>query len=256
VALLAIFPQLFSSISFDWTNVICSYLFVLSPNSLGEIGTVTQTGWTLCFEAYFYAVFAILLALPRRWFLIMASAIFGAGLLMPVVGIPIAPWAIVAARPLVLEFYAGAIIGLLFLRGGHLPVGVSILAIVVGAGWIVAIPSADEWHHILFWGTGSVLILAGAVSLECYGVRVPKALIALGASSYSLYLVHPLILPPLGKVWARIGLSFLPPLIPGVTAFVIAVLIAHGVYLCIERPITDRLKAWSPATRPLRSIYG
>ena len=76
VLLLAFAPRLFASTQFDWLNVISSYFFLLSKNSAGQIGTVMQTGWTLCFELYFYLLFAILLNFPRKYFLILIGAIF------------------------------------------------------------------------------------------------------------------------------------------------------------------------------------
>src|SRR5262249_31198174 len=79
VLLLALAPQLFSSVQFDWTYVISSYVFLLSQNSAGDIGVVIQTGWTLCFEAYFYLWFALLLNWPRQWFLFASGVVFLGG---------------------------------------------------------------------------------------------------------------------------------------------------------------------------------
>jgi peptidoglycan/LPS O-acetylase OafA/YrhL len=249
VVLLIAAPRLFASIELDWTNVACSYLFLLSANSIGDVGTVTQTGWTLCFEAYFYLVFTALLLLPRHYFLVVAGAVFGIGLVIGASSLPVAPWATVAVRPLILEFYLGTVIAFLFLRGHSLPAAGAVFAIVLGISGIALVDATNDWKRVLFWGGGSGLVLAGAVSLEHFGIRVPRTLIALGASSYSLYLVHPLVVPPIGKVWATAGLSNLSAFAPGTLAFAAALLIAHGVYLWIEKPMTERLKN---AAFPLR----
>jgi len=60
VLLLAFFPRLFVSVKFERAYVIMSYVFLLSQNSAESIGTLIQTGWTLCFEFYFYFLFAVL----------------------------------------------------------------------------------------------------------------------------------------------------------------------------------------------------
>jgi exopolysaccharide production protein ExoZ len=79
VVLLIVIPNVFSSVKLVWANVVFSYFFLLSQLPSGDINTVVIVGWTLCFEAYFYLVFALLLHLPRRYFLatsglVLASA--------------------------------------------------------------------------------------------------------------------------------------------------------------------------------------
>jgi exopolysaccharide production protein ExoZ len=222
--------------------VLCSYAFVLSPNSLGDVGTVTQTGWTLCYEAYFYLVFAFLLALPRRFFLPAAAIIFGIGLIVGASGVPVPPWATVAANPLVLEFLLGTALALLFLRGAALPAWLAIAVMIVGVCEIVLTPGGENWNRVLTWGSAAGLILFGALSLERYQVKVPKLLVALGASSYAPYLAHPLFLGAFGKAWGLLQLSNLPAIVPSALAFIAVLAVGHATYVLIERPITNRLK--------------
>src|ERR1700751_4327443 len=107
VVLLIAVPSVFSSVKLDWVNVVCSYFFLLSQMPSGDINTVVIVGWTLCFEAYFYLVFALLLNLPRRYFLAASGFIFCVGLVIgPAYNVP--PWATVAVRPLVFEFFFGS----------------------------------------------------------------------------------------------------------------------------------------------------
>jgi exopolysaccharide production protein ExoZ len=42
LGLLVAMPGMFSSITLNWSNVFCSYLFVMSRNSLGDIGTLRR----------------------------------------------------------------------------------------------------------------------------------------------------------------------------------------------------------------------
>jgi exopolysaccharide production protein ExoZ len=255
VALLVCAPSLFSTIKLDWTNVVSSYLFILSPNSEGVVGTVTQTGWTLCYEFYFYALFGILLFLPRRYFLITAGLIFIAGLIVGMAGTSVPPWAAVATNPLLAEFYLGSIIAFMFLAGFSLPSGIAIVAIVLSVvGILVASgPTDGNWQRVLWWGLPCAVILASAVSLERIGIRVPKILIALGASSYSLYLVHPFVLPAFGKVWSLMHLAAkTPPFVPGLLAFVAALIVGHGVHVWLEKPMTKWFLRAFPDRRRVR----
>jgi exopolysaccharide production protein ExoZ len=253
VALLACTPSLFSTVKLDWNNVGCSYLFLLSPNSEGVVGTVTQTGWTLCYEFYFYVMFAALLLLPRKYFLVAAGLIFTVGLLVDAASTTVPPWATIATNPLLVEFYLGSIIAFLFLAGFSLPPGIAILAIVLSVAGILAAGELTEgnWVRVMLWGVPCAIILASAVSLERIGIRVPRVLVALGASSYSLYLVHPFVLPAFGKAWSFMHLAGkTSAFVPGLIAFSAALILAHGVHVWLEKPMT----AWLLKVFPDRLV--
>lgn len=235
-------PQLFPNLRFDWLNVILSYGFLLSRTSNGDITTVVSVGWTLCFEAYFYVIFAILLNWPRRYFLLVAALIFATGILVGLSGLPIPPPATVAVRPLLIEFLFGVVIGLVFLKDKALPLPLSIL-LVIGSAVVLGISAPpDDWRRLALWGLPCAMILAAGLSWERSGMRVPKWLIALGASSYSLYLVHNLVISLVGKVWKFFHLSYVPPVVPGVVAFVAALAVAHVIYIWLEKPLIDWLR--------------
>ena len=91
-------PRLFSSVEFTWTYVVSSYLFLLSENSAGQVGTVIQTGWSLYFEVYFYLLFAIFLNLPPKYFLIASGAVFAIDIILGNVSQNFPPWATVATE--------------------------------------------------------------------------------------------------------------------------------------------------------------
>ncbi|MBE0583986.1 MAG: acyltransferase, partial [Desulfofustis sp.] len=208
VLLLAGAPGLFSEVQFDRQHVIFSYLLLLSKNSTGNVGTVMQTGWTLCYEAYFYLLFALLLNLPRKYFLGVSGALFITGVALA--ALPWSPpvWATVAMDPLLFEFYLGALLAFLFLNGRVLPRHFAVAAIVLGISAIFMGGNIDinanKWTRVVCWGLPCAAILFGAISLEHTKLKVPKLLSALGDSSYSLYLAHPFIVPALGKAWVML----------------------------------------------------
>jgi peptidoglycan/LPS O-acetylase OafA/YrhL len=245
VGLLIAFPKAFLSLTLDWHNVLLSYLFLLSRTPAGNINTVVVTGWSLCYEVYFYAIFAAFLFLPRKFFLAGTGAIFAAGLFLNAMVADVPAWATVATSPLLIEFYLGTIIALVFVAGFALPIGLAWVAIVAGFAIIPILgdPVGGDWSRVLIWGLPSAAILVGAVSLERAAIRVPKILVALGASSYSVYLTHPFVVVPIAKLWAILGLTQkLPAYVLALFLFGAALLIGHFVYLWLEKPITEKLK--------------
>jgi exopolysaccharide production protein ExoZ len=254
VALLVFAPRLFSEVRLDGYNIICSYLFLLSKNSQGVVGTVMQTGWTLCFEVYFYLLFAIFLFAPRKYFLVLCGAVFIAGVvLVGASGLAIPPWATVATDPILFEFYLGAAIAFLYLKGFHLPRPLAVAAIVLAFSVIFLTGGVDlgRWTRTLCWGLPGAALLLGFISLEHTGMTVPKLFVALGDSSYSLYLVHPFIVPALGKVWVALHLSQKwPAACLAVLAFGCALVAGYVLYIAIEKPITRWLSTAGLSRRP------
>jgi exopolysaccharide production protein ExoZ len=257
VILLAFAPRLFSSVEFTWTYVVSSYLFLLSENSAGQVGTVIQTGWSLCFEVYFYLLFAIFLNLPRKYFLIASGAVFASGIILGNVSGKIPPWATVATDPILFEFYLGAAIAFLFVKGFAPSRTVAISAIILGIATLFVTRNINLgiWTHLICRGFPSGAILLGAISLERVRIRVPKLFVALGDSSYSLYLTHPFILPALGKLWLALHLSErTSPVVLGLIGFSCSLSVGHAVYLLIEKPITTWLSQTWSAYKPLSAI--
>jgi exopolysaccharide production protein ExoZ len=241
VLLLLLLPGLFSNLKFEWQHVISSYLFLLSKNNVGNVGTVLQTGWTLCYEMYFYFLFAILLMLPRKRFLPVAGSVFMAGIALGELAVPLPVWLTVTTNPILLEFYLGAVIAFLYLKGLCLSRPWALALIASGIATILLTENVDQgqWPRVIFWGLPGGALLLGAVSLERAGLITPRLLVALGNSSYSLYLLHPFLMPALGKTWTAFHLgNTLSPFVLFFSGFSIAILAGHAAYLAIEKPIT------------------
>jgi exopolysaccharide production protein ExoZ len=256
VVLLLIVPGAFSTQRLDLNNVVPSYLLLLSREPNGSLNTILPTGWSLCYEMYFYALFALLLFLSRRMFLIAAGAVFAVGLAIYAAGIKVPAWATVATNPLLLEFFFGTLIAFLFIQGHYLP---PLLAVVGVAASISAVlllgdPIPSEWMmRVLYWGLPAAIILLAAISLERAGLRVPRFLTALGESSYSLYLFHIFLVVAFAKMWSYAHLTeTLPVYLLGLGSFVGALGISHMIYLHVEKPLTQWLRSLSALQRPSR----
>jgi exopolysaccharide production protein ExoZ len=215
-----------SGLSLDPRRIATSFVFI----PYGEINTrrivlpVLPVGWTLNMEMFFYAIFTLVLFLPRYRMVALTCVLCGlvmAGLVFRPTGL-FAGW----THILMLEFVAGGWLGMAWVRPQwrrRIAVG-----LIVAMGLWLIIPTGR-------FGVAVTLIVAAVLFLEGRGI-IPRwrPLLLLGDASYSIYLWQ---LFPLLFVF-RLGSRFhvAPPVLAVVT---ILVALAGGViaYLLIERPL-------------------
>ena len=222
-------------------------------------------GWTLIFEMFFYAVFAIALLAKRRLavvanvtvFLLCFTLVFGPAAATPPSTQP--PTAIgvgYLADPIILEFVFGMVIALAFRAGGRLPMWATISMIVAGVIWLAATLSALPRPYSA--GIAAALIVAG-MSLSSMPSPKPtplvRAVVFLGDISYSLYCTHLLSFSLVAWIVASLALS------PGNAwtymgaMLATGLVIATGTYLMFEKPTTNLLKKLIQRPRlPLSSV--
>lgn len=200
--------------SYQGQGVLASYL--LWPQAQLPLLTV---GWTLIHEMYFYLVMTATLALAteRRLPAVMAAwaalVIAAQFRLAP----DHTPWVHLVLNALTLEFIAGVALGLYWHR---VPARVARWSLPAGAiGMIVAmlvldyiadatatLPAAYPLLRTLLFGPSGVLLVLGALAWEQRHPRLlPRLLVRLGDSSYSLYLSHVLVVSALGRFWHMSG---------------------------------------------------
>ncbi len=219
------------------SHVLLSLAFIQHLNPRGEPFPLHAQGWTLNYEAFFYVLFALALALPRQWrlpflgFALVSGAI--GGLMYP-------PAYVLLLNPMLLEFLSGVLLAAALGKGPG--PGRAIGWIMLGAGVVIFGALAlthsawDVWRPFL-WGPPAFLLVAGAAAIEVDGgVRRLPPLGLMGDASYSTYLTHPLTLGAFG-----VSFGMRSPVL-----FVAAILLAQAVgVLCwfvIERPMTGALK--------------
>ena len=232
------FPQVLASTKLEPPHVIASYLFLPARHPVWHhFWPLVIPGWSLNYEMVFYAVFALALAIfPRsralRFWLIggvLAAIILIANLTK--VRLDVMNF---YANPMIFEFIAGIVLGILWRRG----------LIRRSPFWLAAVLAG----FVLLWpglgfglaGTfvGATMIVAGAAFLP----PLPhNPLSSLGDASYSLYLTHAITLRALGLVWGHLLLPLGrgPFIATGVGA---ALVIAFLMYGFFEAPVTARLK--------------
>lgn len=207
-------------------------------------------GWTLLFEMYFYALFALTLLAPPRWRLPLLCGLL---LMLVAVGAMLhAPSAVLQAytSPLLLEFLAGCLIAELWRRGMS---GLWRGAGLIGAGLLVllllapmAVPDQTSWGRPMTFGLAGGLIVCGALCLERHWPEMPL-LERLGDASYAIYLFHLFVLQLLAQIWAQLPVVHS---LAGAIAFIGLSLGASSalgltLFLWMERPIQRRLSAGS-----------
>jgi len=246
LALLA--PHLFRTTVLSPSAYVLSLLFIPFHNA-GQEGAqvpLLVLGWTLNYEMFFYALFALALWLkPERLALITGVFL----------------WAVVAlgavmhgfyTSPLILEFWLGIVIARTYTRPLlNVPLNV-VLALAMLVGGFTGLLCTDAIAvHALCAGA----IVLGALSWERSGKLAFLPLgVALGDASYSIYLSHVFMLGLTRSLWlaafhdgggtvAALGFALFSTL---------AVLAgALACYRWVEAPITATLhRLWvHPAAR-------
>ncbi len=173
-----------------------------------------SVGWTLVHEMYFYAVFCVLLLLPRHWHLPAlvlwsVSTIVFWTLMEPVQE---QPWPFLLANPLTLEFTAGCFIAALLQRWHPRHAGLLLLLGIIATGTSWQLWTTGDTEEFPLGGLRVIcfllpcaLILAGLIGLEKNGRLLSRWLQKTGDASYSLYLTHIMVLSAGGKLWQLHG---------------------------------------------------
>jgi exopolysaccharide production protein ExoZ len=190
-------------------------------------------GWTLDYEMYFYAIFAIGLALKRPLvfpILALAVVLIAANLISSDNAI-----VVFAREPAVLEFAAGLLIGKLYSSREIRHLG--FLAVI---GFVLLLFSDFTFRlGVLSAGIPAVLLLVGGLSLEPWLAKHEWRWLRLaGDASYSIYLFHPFPLFVLAFLYQQLPLTGWPQFI-GYVVLSIAVGTLSGmlIYTFAEKPL-------------------
>ncbi len=228
-----------------WPSVaqlLASLAFLPWPRPDGVVQPVYSLGWTLNYEMFFYAAFALCLPLRRAAAVTAVAAGLGlavlAGSLLP--GLPVA--LVFWTDPLLLEFCLGMALALLVARGTTLPGTTRLSLALAGLALLVLLPA--EWTRALRFGPGAGLLVAAAA----LGPQPPLPPLAarwmarLGDASYALYLMHPFALRGVALGWGKLAASgAVATWLAVATAFTLAVAVALASHHWLEAPLTRAL---------------
>jgi exopolysaccharide production protein ExoZ len=183
---------------------LLSFLLIPSFNSRGDVSPILGVGWTLYYEAMFYAVFAFVLSFSTSHLLLGLvsglGSIFLVGWLLP------SNWALhqVLTDPVMFEFLLGGVVALWFSRKKipfphpMLWIGVGLLMFAIFGG-----PTQRGLMSRLFeQGIAAATIFCGVLLLQGR-VRWPRWFLLVGDASYSIYLIHLPLIYYVAQPWAR-----------------------------------------------------
>jgi exopolysaccharide production protein ExoZ len=233
-----------------WRSIVSSFLFIPDLRGNGEVRPIMALGWSLNYEMFFYAVFAVCLLAPLRRATIYLAAFFvGISILGATVkfqSIALAYW----TNSIVLEFLFGALLALACRAKFTIGPVAAWSLVALGAALAVALGP--------FWGIDQVLprCVSGGlpatliVAAAAFGPRLSASwlvtpLVVLGDASYSLYLTHPFAIRPMRNIWMTLDGGRLPLALYVILCVGAGIAAALIVYRWIEKPMTDALRSRS-----------
>ena len=254
-----------ASESFTLNAIIASLLFwpYASFGPHGGVFPILDLGWTLNYEMFFYALFALAIGLRRVWAVAAVVAVMAAltawGLAAPPHSDALRFW----TRPVVLDFALGAGVAQLRCAGlrGSAPVRVALTGL--GAALFLVDPLklfdgapgvtvANGLPRVLDAGLPAALMLAGAAWGPAFNWGGMAPLTKVGDASYSLYLTHPFVLILAGKLMTKSGvLGRIGPWPMVAMILVSCVVLALICRRWVETPLT-RLTLRLTRLRPTR----
>jgi exopolysaccharide production protein ExoZ len=217
-------------------SLIASYLFLPSWNPSFGVYPVLEVGWTLIFEMMFYVLLAAALALRLAPLRTLAIGLVCIAALSPFV--PVQTNAFCSLfNPISLEFLYGMLLHAAFVRRFKIlgyakwfaPVGIAVI--------LRTVPHVSL--RPITWGLSALSIVATAVALESsVGAYLPRWILSLGNSSYSLYLSHTFLVTALGIVMLRLHVHGAHAWIPAVlSSLVVCSLAGEVIYRSLELPM-------------------
>jgi exopolysaccharide production protein ExoZ len=241
LAVLIVLPKTVLHSKFEANDLIQWFLLIPTRNADDRIEPLLGVGWTLYFETFFYALFALTLALRRSPYVLLPPILIACALASALRQPDWPAWT-VYLDPRVLEFLLGMLVALAKDRLTPHPRAGAVIA-VAGFVLLFMFGAIGDFSEFCVRAAASALIVAGTVALEPWLTgRVHPALLFFGAASYAIYLMHPLIVPAVPMVLAKLhlldaGLSIVGCISAGL-------IVPCIVYQWVERPILAFGSTW------------
>ena len=244
---MAVNPQWVNSSVQGGINFFASFLLLPAKG-----GPILLVDWSLKYEVFFYAVFAIFMLFPLKYLFPILTALFIGLTFFGEYGHPQTLWMQWLTRPFLLEFLFGVLLGYLHL---HKRWGFGWLIAFLGVLWWGIDAMGSSTHTILGIGRNGLdrpLFLeflqhsfcsALLVSEKKSMVKFPLVLQRIGDASYSIYLSQVLFISACGRIWVAIGFNKLPlNLLLVLTIFPLALFFGWLSYVFVEKPMINFLQ--------------
>lgn len=224
-------------------HAVASFLFLPAVNPVTHIAEpVLAPGWTLNHEMLFYLIFALALTFSPKPRLV---AVIGLNTGMALIGALTHGPLLLSfyMNPIILEFVLGVIVGWMYTSGYTLPRPAS--AVLIATSVFVMVACAAAWGQtvllrVAVWGIpAAVILIALALAENAKPVTQRRSWQFLGDASYSVYIVHGVVLAALLSMVNHLGAPVLVMIPVGAP---IAVAFGLAVYQYVERPMTNYLR--------------
>ncbi|WP_338640814.1 acyltransferase [Burkholderia pyrrocinia] len=189
--------------------LVKSLLFIPYVKENGHWGPLNLNGWTLEYEMLFYLVVAAALGCVRARHATVSAALSLALLCACVAAVDPSGTTVVGhlGQPFVLEIGLGVVAHGVLQAGIAKWVAAPVWAAVAVAA-IAAIPllqmhygTPDGFARVELWGGPAFVLIVALVELDSRGWTIAsRTAAALGAASYSIYLIHPYVIGMAGKL--------------------------------------------------------
>jgi exopolysaccharide production protein ExoZ len=231
-------PTMMRQVTLSPAHIALSLAFIQHIDPRGLPFPVLPPGWSLDYEAVFYALVTLVLLAPVavrfRLMLAALAAVIAFGVMDP-------PAYYLGANMMLLQFGAGVCLARRARLGRRTPPLVGAALVAGGVALLAAMGltgvRSDLWRPIL-WGAPATLIVAGALALEpLRRLAPPKALLRLGDASYAVYLCHFVAVAAAARlvgvaIWPFVPLAILLSLAAGI-----------GFHHAVERPLIAGARA-------------
>lgn len=225
----------------QWYRLLGSFTLFPTYNEAGIIRPIVGVGWTLSYEVFFYLVFALTIGIGFRWSLPIIAVLFA---FLAFVPLPLGKSALAEflMNPVLLEFPMGMLIGYGVVLGLRPPRWLLISSLVLSlVGYLIGIIfNFDYDYHYLYRGIPSALLVFGLIFWEIqFGLKIPSFLVKLGDASYSIYLIHSMVISyvVIQLVMAIPALQQVHVDLLGFATFLIASSVGLLLYEKIEHPL-------------------
>jgi exopolysaccharide production protein ExoZ len=249
-AVALLLPSLLDNTTADVSGLLKSLFFI--PYQKGEfVQPLLYLGWTLNFEMFFYALFAISMTISHRHRLLICSSLL---LALVLAG------HLVTFDALLAKFYTQQILAEFVLGMGCYAVyartavwraygprnGARVILILIGLAALLYMPFSahltESLGRGLAWGLPAAVIFLAVVH-GLSGVHLPGWVVLIGDASYSLYLFHPYVLKVFNKVFHVFDAPGALAYLMTPVSIILCCIVAIGIYRLVELPMTHWLRA-------------
>jgi exopolysaccharide production protein ExoZ len=226
--------------------VLASFLFIPYPGPDGIVSPLHGVGWTLNYEMFFYAIFAVALRfrahLATALVILLLAVVAALHVALPDLPIQLQFW----SDPIILEFALGVAIATVLRRTGDWPRPIGPLLLLASCGWFgwLAVHASGGSPRLVEWGLPAALAIMGAATMrELADGKLRRLMLFAGDASYALYLTHTLTLAAIARLFPgawpeHAARSPLEAIILVGASVVVAAL----AYILFDAPVTKSLQ--------------